>query len=297
MANGFNPPDYDAPLAVPSGSSTEVDGVPQNYAPPAVPPAPATEVDGVPVDWDPPLAVPSGSSTTLNNSSYLVTVTATGDVGDEWTLWTNGVPVQYTVGSDEWVLTITAPGAEDDVWQMHVGLQTASYTVLLGDDASDVAAGLDAAVEALTGVYSSSSGAAVTFGLDSHANLVPSASTDGAGTFTLSGAAAKDTATQVAAGLEVAFDAVLDQGAHDFDVARAGAALTVTRDDPGYLSVRLETDGSGTSTLSSTGTAMDYDPQPIPQPLTAEVDGVPMSATHDDPAAVPSGSDWVLTQS
>lgn len=294
---GFNPPDYDAPLAVPSGSSTELDGVPMNFAPPAAPPAPATEVDGVPVAWDAPLAVPSGASTVLNPSSYLLTVTASGDLGDVWTLWTNGTPVQYEVGSGSWVLTVLTPGAAGDVWEVHVGAQTASYTVLLGDLAADVAAALDAALEALTGVGSSSAGAVVTFVLDSGANFTPTAETDGAGTFALSGVAGTDTPTEVAAGLEAAFDAALDLGPDDFAVARAGAALTVTRDGGGYLNARLETDGSGTSTRSLSGTPMNYDPQPVPEPLTAEVDGVPMSATHDDPAATPDGGAWVLTES
>jgi hypothetical protein len=293
---GFNPPDYDAPLAVPSGSATELDGVPMNFAPPAAPPAPATEVDGVPVDWDAPLAVPSGGNGVLNPSSYTLTVTAAGDLGDVWTLWTNGAPVQYTVGSGSWVLTILTPGAAGDVWEVHVGAQTASYTVLLGDLAADVAAALDAALEALTGVGSSSVGAAVTFVLDSGANFTPAAETDGAGTFTLSGVAGKDTPTEVAAGLEIAFDAALDLGPDDFAIARAGAALTVTRDVPGYLNARLETDGSGTSTRTLAGTPTNFNPQPVPDATPGtEVDGVPV--TWDPPAATPDGGAWVLTES
>ena len=296
---GFNPPDYDAPLAAPSGSATELDGVPMNFAPPAAPPAPATEVDGVPVDWDAPLAVPSGSSTVLNPSSYVLTVTASGDLDDLWTLWANGAPVQYQVGSGSWVLTILTPGAAGAVWEVHVGAQTASYTVLLGDLAADVAAALDAALEALTGVGSSSAGAVVTVVLDSGANFAPAAETDGAGTFTLSGVAGKDTPTEVAAGLEVAFDAALDldlPGQPDFEVARAGAALTVTRDVPGYLNARLETDGSGTSTRALTGTPMNYNPQPVPDATPGtEVDGAPVDWTP--PSATPDGGAWTLAQS
>ncbi len=290
---GFIP----TPSPTPDGSATELDGVPMGYAPPAVPPAPATEVDGVPVDWAAPPAVPSGSATVLNPSSWLLTVTAAGDIGDTWTLWVNGTPVEYTVGSDEWVLTVLTPGTTGDLWEVEVapGL-VAQYTVQALDTAALVAAGLDAALELLAGVTSASVGAAVTFALDSGANFTPSASTDGAGTHTLSGVAAKDTATEVAAELETAFDAALDVGASDFAMSRAGAAMTVTRDAPGgYLNAELETDGTGTSTRAGTGTPMNFTPPASPPATATEVDGVPV--TWEDPPAVPGGGSWVVTQS
>lgn len=302
MSPGFNPPDYESPLAAPSGSATEIDGVPKNYSPPAAPPSVATEVDGQPVPWDPPSATPSGSATQIADSSdsaeWELTVTDEGAIGDVWTLWVNGTPVDYLVGSDEWVLEVLTPGAPGDTWEVHVGALTASYVVQALDTAALVAAGLDAALEALAGVTSSSVGAVVTFALDSGDNFLPTAETDGAGTFTLSGVAAQDTPSEVAAGLEAAFDALLDldaPGAPDFEVARAGAALTVTRDGPGWLYARLETDGSGTATRSYSAEPKNYNPPAVPPPVATEVDGVPVA--WDDPAATPDGGAWTLTQS
>lgn len=225
------------------------------------------QVDGVPVTWDDPLSVPSGANGVVNPDAWVLEITDPGAPGDAWTLWVNGVPSVHTAGSDEWDLQITDPGAEDDVWTVTVLDEDAQYTVLLGDTADDVAAGLELAIEALTGVAASVATDTVTITLDVPAAFTPTVATTGDGTWALSGAPGADTAAEVAAALEAAFDAQNGAGEplEGLSVALAGAELTVTPDDPVYLHARLETDGAGTSTrVAGGGTPTGFDPQPTP---------------------------------
>ena len=81
-------------------------------------------------------------------------------------------------------MTITAAGATGVVWTAHVLGLTATYTVQGGDTATLVATGLNAAIDALAGVQSHRTGAAMTVVYQSDGVNDFVLSNDGAGTFT-----------------------------------------------------------------------------------------------------------------
>lgn len=227
---GFSPPDYVSPLPEP--------------------PVPATEVNGIPVDWDPPPANPPALTATITrNGQAPALMSATHDNplpvpdgGDGVvTRMDTDWPVTLPGGSTLWRIQILTPGAEDDTWTLTVAGVGYDYVVLLGDDASDVANGLQAAAAA--------------------------------------GAAADG-----------------------YAVTDNGATLSILWAFPAtpYETPSVSTDGSGTSenvTSQVAGTPTGFNPPATPPALTAEVDGVPMSSTHDNPLAVPDGGDWVITES
>lgn len=101
------------------------------------------------------------------------------------------------------------------------------------------------------------------------------------------------TQNQIAAALELLIEALPGVSASVLNnvvtVVPAAPLSHVTVSSPA-------TSGGGSLTLASSGTAMNFNPQPVPDATPGtEVDGVPVS--WDPPAAAPDGGAWVLTES
>lgn len=81
---------------------------------------------------------PSVSENAVSHREWDATVTLPGDEDDVWTAMAD---VLQTI-------QVTAPGSEDDVWTFSYAGRSGTYTVLNGDDATDVATAIEAIIEA-----------------------------------------------------------------------------------------------------------------------------------------------------